>query len=104
MGMINTIISMPGFLSPILVSYLTYENQTVHQWKIVFLITGAILIVSGIFFVLFSDSSIQEWNKYGMDSLSDEEKDEQVQLNNNVIEILPLETKSKLDNRLSSHT
>lgn len=65
LGLIGLICVTPGFLSPILVSYLTFENQTVHQWQIVFLITGSILIVSGVLYVLFSDSTEQKWNRYG---------------------------------------
>lgn len=64
---INTVICISGFISPILVSFLTYENQTVHQWKIVFLITGSILLISGMIYMIFSDANVQYWNKYGID-------------------------------------
>jgi hypothetical protein len=50
------------------VSYLTYENQTVQQWKLLFLITAIILLISGMTFLICSDSNVQYWNKYGIDS------------------------------------
>lgn len=82
MGLTNTIICTPGFLSPIIVSSLTLGNQTIQQWKIVFLITGVIPLAGGVLFVLFSDSTVQEWNAFGLES----EKDEEVSLKKNVNE------------------
>lgn len=43
-------------------SYLTYQNQTIESWKIVFIITGSLLISSGIIYVIFADSSQQAWS------------------------------------------
>lgn len=74
MGLTNTIICTPGFLSPIIVSSLTLGNQTIQQWKIVFLITGVIPLAGGVLFVLFSDSTVQEWNAFGLESEKDEEE------------------------------
>lgn len=54
---------IPGFISPIIVSYLTFENQTVESWKIVFLITSFILVISGTIYVIFSDSRRRDWNR-----------------------------------------
>ena len=63
LGIVNCFCVIPGFISPIIVSYLTYENQTIESWQMVFLICAFMLIVSGLIYVLFSDSSRQEWNK-----------------------------------------
>lgn len=63
-GMITVI---PGFVSPFIVSYLTFENQSIQQWKLVFIITSAMLIFCGTIFVAFSDSTLQSWNKIEMD-------------------------------------
>lgn len=62
MGIVNTFCVLPGFISPIIVSYLTYQNQTTESWKIVFLITAVTLIFCGIVYVLFADNEMQEWN------------------------------------------
>lgn len=34
-----------------------------QQWQYIFLLTAGILFVTGIAYVLFSDSSIQSWNQ-----------------------------------------
>jgi hypothetical protein len=54
--------AIPGFVSPIVVSYFTYQNQSTESWKIVFLISACLLIVSGIIYVIFADSNQRSWN------------------------------------------
>lgn len=80
LGIVNMFCVMPGFISPIIVSYLTFENQSVESWRIVFLICSAMLITSGFIYILFSDSSRQEWNK-GPKKVSDTTNDDQEMLN-----------------------
>lgn len=63
LGIVNMFCVIPGFVSPIIVSNLTFENQNVDSWRIVFLISAAFLLVSGFVFVLFADNNRQEWNR-----------------------------------------
>uniref|UniRef100_A0A182QI69 Major facilitator superfamily (MFS) profile domain-containing protein n=1 Tax=Anopheles farauti TaxID=69004 RepID=A0A182QI69_9DIPT len=56
-GMISVV---PGFISPIIVGML--GNHTVEQWRIVFLITSATLIICGLLYMAFADSTQQPWN------------------------------------------
>lgn len=63
LGIVNCFCVIPGFVSPLIVSYLTFENQSVDSWQMVFLICSAMLITSGVIYVFFSDSSRQEWNR-----------------------------------------
>lgn len=58
-GMIGV---LPGFISPIVVGYLTLGNQTFESWKNVFLISAGMLIVCGLFNVVFGSSKLQKWN------------------------------------------
>jgi hypothetical protein len=37
-------------------------QQTVGQWQLVFIIATIMLLVTGILYLLFSSSEIQEWN------------------------------------------
>ena len=37
-------------------------QQTVGQWQLVFIITTIQLLVSGILYILFASSDLQEWN------------------------------------------
>lgn len=62
LGLSGMISVMPGFLSPIIVSYLTFNNQTVDQWQKVFWIATAWLIGSAILYVVFGRSDLQSWN------------------------------------------
>lgn len=74
LGIVNMFCAIPGFVSPIIVSYLTFENQSIDSWRMVFLICSAMLLISGFIFLLFSDSSRQEWNR--IEPRNDEEKKE----------------------------
>lgn len=38
------------------------ENNPLEQWKLIWLVTGAIYVIPGMIFVLFSDSELQPWN------------------------------------------
>ncbi|CAG9800583.1 unnamed protein product [Chironomus riparius] len=62
LGIINMICAVPGFVSPIVVSYFTYQNQSTESWKIVYLISAFLLIISGIIYVIFADSTQRKWN------------------------------------------
>jgi hypothetical protein len=79
---------LPGFISPLVVSYLTYQNQTVQQWKKVFLITGSMLLISGTLFMLFADSEEQTWNKHELETDKDEESQPLNDGNNNKAPII----------------
>lgn len=63
LGIVNVFCTLPGYISPMIVSFLTFQNQTTESWKIVFIITGTLLISCGIIYVIFADSSQQEWSK-----------------------------------------
>jgi MFS family permease len=64
LGINSSFSVMTGFISPQIVGYLTKGRQTsIEPWKFVFLICAAMQIVCGILYMLFSDSTLQEWNK-----------------------------------------
>ncbi|ETN57893.1 sodium-dependent phosphate transporter [Anopheles darlingi] len=70
-GMITVI---PGFVSPIIVGML--GNHTVEQWRIIFLITAATLIVCGLLYMAFADSSQQAWNSADVPVIDDGKAEE----------------------------
>ncbi|KAM8711619.1 hypothetical protein ACLKA7_012174 [Drosophila subpalustris] len=70
LGVSGMIGGMPGFISPFIVGILTQGNQTIDAWKNVFMLTAAMLIGSGVLYVLFSESTLQPWNS-GSNSLPD---------------------------------
>ncbi|XP_077286256.1 na[+]-dependent inorganic phosphate cotransporter [Arctopsyche grandis] len=75
MGFSGMISNIPGFISPAIVGWLTLNNQTTEQWRLVFLISTAQLFISGIAYVLFADSNIASWNDYGLTSKQEEIED-----------------------------
>ncbi|GIY75535.1 putative inorganic phosphate cotransporter [Caerostris darwini] len=62
MGVSSIISSLSGFIMPILVGFLTNEEQTIEQWNKVFFISIGVVMVSGIIFSLFGSAEVQEWN------------------------------------------
>nr|CAD7399205.1 unnamed protein product [Timema poppensis] len=81
LGFSNMITSMPGLISPIVVGLLTFNNQTVARWQIVYLITAAKAIVTGLFYVVFARSELEPWNDLGaaakeLDLLSGHDREE----------------------------
>ncbi|KAG8182583.1 hypothetical protein JTE90_021721 [Oedothorax gibbosus] len=63
MGITNTISNLAGFIAPLLVGFLTDNQQTLHQWRIVFGITAIILSLSGVVYIFFSSSKKQNWGR-----------------------------------------
>ncbi|KAK3919329.1 Vesicular glutamate transporter 2.2 [Frankliniella fusca] len=70
LGISGMISVLPGFISPIIVSQLTFQNQTVEQWQKVFGMTAAQLIVCGVLYCLFAQSELQPWNSPGTSAAS----------------------------------
>ncbi|GFS24706.1 vesicular glutamate transporter 2 [Elysia marginata] len=53
--------TIPGFLSPLLVGYLTNNNQTRDQWQIVFYVTAAIYVTGASIYVLLAQGEVLPW-------------------------------------------
>lgn len=64
LGINSSFSVLTGFISPRIVGYLTNGRQnSVEPWKYVFEICAAMQIICGILYLLFSDSTLQQWNK-----------------------------------------
>lgn len=74
LGLVSTIGMTSGFISPIIVGNLTFENQSVEAWRKIFLICACTLFISGTTYILFNDTSVQPWNDVSSS------KDKQLQL------------------------
>lgn len=48
-------------------------QQTLSQWNKVFYLSGAICISSGLIYIFFGTSSVQEWNTYENPDLDERE-------------------------------
>ncbi|XP_049852948.1 sialin-like [Schistocerca gregaria] len=61
-GISNMVSATPGFLAPIIVSTLTYQNQTFGQWQKVWLLIAIILMIAGVLALFLTDATLQPWN------------------------------------------
>lgn len=62
LGIVSTITIIPGFVSPIVVGYITFENQSVAAWQRIFEISAGMLLVSGMLYIWLNDTALQPWN------------------------------------------
>lgn len=60
-GISNSIASVTGFVSPVIVGIITQDSQTRDQWQIVFYIAASVYIFGAIFFVIFGSGDLQSW-------------------------------------------
>ncbi|XP_057305939.1 sialin-like [Hydractinia symbiolongicarpus] len=60
-GFSNVFGSMPGFISPMIVGYITTKN-TAAEWQLVFWITAFVYAIGVIFFALTVSGKTQPWN------------------------------------------
>ncbi|GBN68353.1 Putative inorganic phosphate cotransporter [Araneus ventricosus] len=60
-GMASTISNLNGFIAPLVVGALTNEENTLRQWRIVFIMTACILAFASVVFIFFSSSEKQDW-------------------------------------------
>lgn len=65
LGFCGMVVVCVGFISPVIVGLLTNNNQTVGQWRIVFLIAGANAIAGCLIYTFAGTSKEQPWNRYG---------------------------------------
>uniref|UniRef100_A0A182WF31 Major facilitator superfamily (MFS) profile domain-containing protein n=1 Tax=Anopheles minimus TaxID=112268 RepID=A0A182WF31_9DIPT len=70
LGFSGMITVVPGFISPIIVGML--GNHTVEQWRIIFLISSGMLVICGLLYMAFADSTQQPWNSCEEISTADE--------------------------------
>uniref|UniRef100_A0A6A7G258 Sialin n=1 Tax=Hirondellea gigas TaxID=1518452 RepID=A0A6A7G258_9CRUS len=76
LGITNTVATIPGILGPTVVGYLTNGNETLGQWRIVFLIAAIIFAVGNTFYLFFYIGETQPWNQVITASKHDEDADE----------------------------
>ncbi|CAH0564458.1 unnamed protein product [Brassicogethes aeneus] len=61
-GIINCIGSTTGFISPLIVGYLTSKHNGLDEWHIIFYIGSSVYIACAIFFIFFGSGDLQPWN------------------------------------------
>ncbi|XP_034942645.1 sialin-like [Chelonus insularis] len=77
LGICGLVTNFAGVLSPLIVGILTNENQTIGQWRFLFLITSACIGMSSIIYFIWGTADEQTWNNVkgydNKESIGDEE-------------------------------
>ncbi|GBM75415.1 hypothetical protein AVEN_119956-1 [Araneus ventricosus] len=58
----NTIASSASFIFPIIVGAMIDVEESLEQWKKIFLLCIAVIMSSGVLFCLFGSAEVQPWN------------------------------------------
>ncbi|CAN7998644.1 unnamed protein product [Ixodes hexagonus] len=61
MGLTNAISNTAGIFAPMLVGYLTENNESLERWNIVFYTAAAINLFGGVVFLIFGTAKVQPW-------------------------------------------
>ncbi|XP_076272798.1 sialin-like isoform X1 [Rhynchophorus ferrugineus] len=85
-GIANCVGSTTGFISPMIVGYLTAEHNGLHEWHKIFYIGALVYIACGIFFIICGKGEIQPWNYHDDDKPSDVEASKNVGIENAAFE------------------
>ncbi|CAD1473934.1 unnamed protein product, partial [Heterotrigona itama] len=78
LGFCGMVVIACGFISPAIVGILTHNNQTVSQWRLVFIIAAINTFVGTVVYLVFGTSKEQPWNKYSKSSKDNGQKLEEL--------------------------
>ncbi|XP_067634385.1 sialin-like isoform X2 [Eurosta solidaginis] len=62
MGIANSAAYVMSFIAPLLVGYIVTDTTNLHQWRIIFSISGAFSFFGNLFFLFFGTAKVQPWN------------------------------------------
>ncbi|KAI9555355.1 hypothetical protein GHT06_017871 [Daphnia sinensis] len=63
MGITNCLASTCGFIAPYVISQIVTTQGSVDQWRIVFLLTAVVYVLTNSFYVAFATGEEQQWNR-----------------------------------------
>ncbi|XP_052129690.1 sialin isoform X2 [Frankliniella occidentalis] len=61
LGITNTAGTIPGIISPIVTGYLVENKEELASWSPVFLLSGYVYLVAGIYYIVFGTGERQDW-------------------------------------------
>ncbi|XP_037025020.1 sialin-like [Bradysia coprophila] len=76
-GIINSIGTTAGFITPLIVAHYTQERSTIDEWSSVFLIGAIAYIAPAILFIIFGSGKIQYWNDLDLPKTDDHKSEEE---------------------------
>ncbi|XP_063242977.1 sialin [Bacillus rossius redtenbacheri] len=83
-GMANTLSSIGGFLSSLMVGSLTHNNQTYEQWRVVFGVLVGTYSAGAVMYLVFGTGELQSWNSAKQSEDEESTAKEAVPLKNGV--------------------
>lgn len=72
MGLTNCISNTAGIFAPLVVGYLTENNETIERWNAVFYISAAMCTLGALAFLTFGTAEVQPWAHAPAASLGDQ--------------------------------
>ncbi|CAD6228693.1 GSCOCG00006502001-RA-CDS [Cotesia congregata] len=73
LGICGLVIDIAGFVSPIIVGFLTNDNQTIGQWRLIFIIAFLNMAICCLIFCIWGTAEEQSWNQYHTVSKNEED-------------------------------
>lgn len=64
MGITNSLANITSILGPLCVGWIVTDTTSEQQWKMVFLLTSAIMFGANLFYIIFGTSELQSWNQH----------------------------------------
>uniref|UniRef100_A0A1L8DEB8 Sialin n=1 Tax=Nyssomyia neivai TaxID=330878 RepID=A0A1L8DEB8_9DIPT len=74
-GLANTIASIPGMLSPVVMGYIV-TDKTREQWRFVFYITAGVYLCGAVFCWFFVRGTLQPWAKIDQEKQKDKNRND----------------------------
>ncbi|KAL7642910.1 UNVERIFIED_CONTAM: hypothetical protein RMT77_006199 [Armadillidium vulgare] len=62
MGITNTLGTIPGFVTPVVVGAIINDNNTIAAWRIVFITAILVYFFANLFYIIFITTDVQPWN------------------------------------------
>ncbi|XP_048507778.1 putative inorganic phosphate cotransporter isoform X2 [Athalia rosae] len=75
MSLTNCLANLAGLLAPITAGHIIVGKPTQAQWRIVFMISAAVYVVCGMFYLVFASGRRQAWDNPEKDSKKSNTKD-----------------------------
>ncbi|XP_076045681.1 putative inorganic phosphate cotransporter [Oratosquilla oratoria] len=63
MGLTNSFGTIPGIAAPSVTGAITYQNQTLGAWRVVFGLAAVLYLLSATFYISFISADVQPWNE-----------------------------------------
>ncbi|GFO01841.1 vesicular glutamate transporter 2 [Plakobranchus ocellatus] len=89
MGITNCVATIPGFVAPAVVGYLTDNNNTRQQWQTIFYISASISFFGALFYAIFSEGEERSWSRQQVKGQTTGDRDADFGIQNQTLIVPP---------------